>query len=223
MLIFSRSQLFLLDIMNKLSENNEFLKTLKIKSSIEHFEDLLYDYEYFDKFQEIQLSIALRFIYSEFEHYLFKCIKYILMKYPSRMSEKEIKIGMILNYNYDINTVIEAKAEMVVENLLRKNFNDIFNKISDFYGIKHNITEQEIYDISELRQIRNLFTHGDGTVTHIYLNRVKDTPYKLGEKLKITTELHKHAGDIVYRITKKFDEALLIKYPELTHKENSSN
>ncbi len=70
-----------------------------------------------------------------------------------------------------------------------------------------------------LKQIRNIFTHGDGTITRRYLSKVFPSDYKLGEKFRLSLEMLDYYQGLALEVLKKFDKALIDKNPDFQAKD----
>lgn len=179
----------------------------------------LFDLNY-DKFIEFQTRNFILFLYSEFQNYLYKWLKYIYEKRPHLLDEKQIsiKIKSILDNTIDLKREVEYKIDRQIEQNLRKDFNDFFNFIHNKLGIHHNLTEEQILKLKEMEHIRHLFAHGDGTVNHIFLFYISDSEYKIGDKINITIEKSNEFWQKILEIIFSLDESFLISYPELAVK-----
>ncbi len=158
----------------------------------------------------------LLFLYSEFEQYLFSSIKSLILKYPDLLKEKTISIKQIIEWNKDFDLIIQEKAEAVTEQLLRDDFNKFFQILSEKpYGFKVELEQSIINELNEFKQLRNAYIHGDGTVSLIYLSKIKESRLKLGDKLSLDIELNFKNQNLLFSVLRKFDKILLEKIPEL--------
>ncbi len=200
-------------INNAIQENNNII-------FIEPYRDALEVQEFqapntLDKFLEFQLRNLVQFYYTEFENYIYKCIREILISSPGKMSKKQISIGTFIKYNYDAKQVIELKAERVVEDLLKESFNLIFKKIDDEYNIKHKVTNEELKKLNKFYQIRNIFTHRSGIIDKRFIDNFGEENYTEGDVLKLElTEIDEYC-QLIENLLSKFDQALSIAYPNL--------
>lgn len=187
---------------------------------IEPYRDYIEDHEFqvpntLDKFLEFQLRNLVQFYYTEFENYVYKCIREILVSSPGKMSNRQISIGTIIKYNYEAKRILEFKAEKVVEELLKEPFNSIFKKIDEDYDIKHNTTKEEVQELNKFYQIRNLFAHRSGIIDKRFLDNFGEGKYKEGDLLKLElTEINEYC-QLIENLLYKFDHALGIAYPKL--------
>ena len=65
-----------------------------------------------------------------------------------------------------------------------------------------------------------MYSHGDGIISYIFLNKVKKIGYKsnyfkLGEKLIVDNELIDDVRGMIFFISSVFDKAFISSYPEL--------
>ncbi len=177
-------------------------------------------------FKEFQNQHYILFVYSQMEQYFFKCFKSVLMIEPDILKENTLTIQKILENNKDFDLILDEKAEEIALKQFRTNFSDIFEKfVREKLGLRHGITEDEIMALNDFKQLRNLFAHGDGTITRSFLKKVQEPSLKLGlgDKLQITKEIKNKAWEIVLQVVMKFDEVLVKTYPELSYKPHSSS
>lgn len=174
------------------------------------------NYETLLKFEN---RFFLLLLYSEMEQYLFKSFKYILMKYPSILKEKSISLDKLLDNNQTKNSIIEEKIEKELHDLLYNNFFEIFKYASKVLKINHQIENNDINKLNEFRQVRNLYAHGDGKINTLFLSKVRDSNFKLGEEFIINTDQLQIYLDLIFKILIKFDKFFIKKFPELTTQE----
>jgi len=154
----------------------------------------------------------LLFLYTEIEFYFFNCLKAIFSEHPRKLKGKDIKIDWVFEYNN--KTIFEAKAEKIVEELIRDKWNKIFNKVKGepFY-IHHQIKNKDIEMLKEFQQVRNIYAHGNGKVNQILLQKSSNLGYNLGDKIELTPEFFSlYEGPIISLMT-EFDIALIKEYP----------
>lgn len=170
------------------------------------------NYENLIKFEN---RYFLLLIYSELEQYLFKSFKYVLTKYPAILKEKSIPLNKLLDNNQTINSIIEEKIEKELHDLLYNNFFEVFRYASTVLKIIHQIGKDDIKKLNEFRQVRNLYTHGDGKINTLFLSKVRDSNFKLGEEMIINTDQLQIYLDLIFKILIKFDKIFIKKFPEL--------
>jgi hypothetical protein len=61
-------------------------------------------------------------------------------------------------------------------------------------------------------EIRNLLTHNRGVVNDVFVRRVKDPPWKLGERLKLEPETHEEFIHFLLRTAARIDDRALEKW-----------
>ncbi len=115
----------------------------------------------------------------------------------------------------NLDNLIQGKIEKEVEQILRLSFKQIFKEINTKFGIYSNLTENEFKELTKLRQLRNLYAHGDGTITQAYLNKISDSNLKLGEIKEINLKEIYDLSQTVFTVLNKFDKNLIRKFPEL--------
>lgn len=157
----------------------------------------------------------LLLIYSEMEQYLFKSFKYVLTKYPAILKEKSIPLTKLLDNNQTINSIIEEKIEKELHDLFYNNFFEVFRYASTVLKIIHQIGKDDIIKLNEFKQVRNLYTHGDGKINTLFLSKVRDSNFKLGKEMIVNTDQLQIYLDLIFKILIKFDKSLIKKCPEL--------
>ncbi len=190
------------------------------------------------KFKEFENITLLFFMFSEFENYLFKCFKYIIIRRPEILFEKQISIENIINKIKDLkldskdeieneeyknlllNSIIEDFTERIIHDKLYENYEEVFTYARRVLGIKHDIESGTLNLLYLFKQFRNLYSHGDGIISYIFLNKVEKIGYKtkyfkLGEKLIVDDELIDDVRSMIFFIGSTFDKAFSSSYPEL--------
>jgi len=225
---------------SNLEENVIRLKKLRaeikggIKGRIDyHFKDFN-----ISKFKELECISLLFFMFSEFENYIFKCFKYIIIRRPEILFEKLISIESIINKIKDLkldskdeieneeyknlllNSIIEDFTERIIHDKLYDNYEEVFTYAQRVLGIKHNIESRALKLFNLFKQFRNLYSHGDGIISYIFLNKIEKIGYKikyfkLGEKLIVDDELIDDVRSMIFFIGSTFDKAFSSSYPEL--------
>jgi len=168
-----------------------------------------------ENFQNYNNRNFIQFFYTEFEYYLFKCLKYIYMKKPEILSDKQVKIKLILESGLNLDTIIQAKIDLVIEQQLHENFSKFFDYIHKQLGLECNLNNDEIKGLIEFRQLRNLYAHGDGTITQMYLDKVSKSNLKLGKKVNLTRNTLNRFIILVISVLNNFDKSFINKYPEI--------
>lgn len=192
-----------------------------------------------ENFIEYENRYTLLYLFTEFENYFFKCFKYILTQRPEIINETKVSIKELKEANGNIVKIIQSKAELeayskfdhelFIENLIEKKihnkfyntYTEIFNYADKVLGIKHSIPKTLIDVLDFFKQIRNLYTHGDGIINQIFLKRIKQKKpetYKIGDKFPLT---NKFLGDLGYVLDSTitiFDRSIVEQFPELLHK-----
>ncbi len=223
-----------------LGEDVNYLIKLRteIKGEIKDRTDYHFKNFNINKFIEFENITLLFFMFSEFENYLFKCFKYIIIRNPEILFEKQISIENIINKIKDLkfdskdeieneeyktlflNSIIEDFTERIIHDKLYENYEEVFTYAQKVLGIKHDIESRALKLFNLFKQFRNLYSHGDGIISYIFLNKVKKIGYKtkyfkLGEKLIVDNELIDDVRGMIFFISSSFDKALIGSYPEL--------
>ncbi len=194
-----------------------------------------------NKFFELENRFTLIYLFTELDNYLFKCFKYTLIKRPdilnnTKVSLKELKeangnIKKIINFKaeieamskFDLDLFIDEIIEKKIHNKFYKDFTEVFHYAEKILGIKFSIPKDAIKLLNFFKQVRNLYTHGDGTINQIFLKRInqvnkKEQKYKLGEKLQLTDQIIKDLIIIIRFIITQFDSIIIKTFPELVYK-----
>ena len=112
------------------------------------------------------------------------------------------------------NTISEPEAEQETINFTMKNSWDTkFQLIKAF--VNHNVKTGMIKHLDDYRIIRNLFTHGDGTITHSYIKRFNKSDTQLGRRLKLSCNLVFLYYSIITVVLTEFDDVLVKEFSEL--------
>lgn len=165
---------------------------------------------------EFQNQHHILFLYSQMERYLFQCFKYILInRSPEIIKEKTISISTILKKNKNFNLIIEEKVESIIVNVFYKDFKEILKFAKEKLGIVHEYTDDDIKTFNDFKALRNIFAHGDGTATSVYLEKVNTDELNLGDILIITEEMVRNFETKINQLLIKFDKVFLNSYPEL--------
>ena len=205
----------------------------------------IYDKLNYEQYCEIENVNTLILLFSEFDNYFFKCFKYILTKRPSILNDQKITIKELIEKQGDINLIIEDIAEknalrkfnldILLDDIIEKKIHNKFYKVYDevfkyaknTLTINHNLSDDLIKSLDFYKQIRNIYAHGDGTITRIFRNKIKKISsninlnnFQLGNKFIVKDHVLTDIDFILTSITAKFDKALLKKYPELLFKED---
>ena len=129
----------------------------------------------------------------------------------------------IENEEYQIlllDSIIEDFTERVIHDKLYENYEEIFNYAQKVLGIKHNLEPRALKLLNLFKQFRNLYSHGDGIISYIFLNKVEKIGYKtkyfkLGEKLVVDNEIIDDVRSMILFISSVFDKAFIGSYPDL--------
>ena len=181
----------------------------------------------FERMKEFLYRSNMIYIFTEFENYLFKCIKFILLKYPEILDEKSIKLKEIrlIQNNANLGLVKEIIAENTIHDLFYKNYYEIFKYLQKPLGLELDFSRKIINKLNGYKEIRNLLTHGDGKINLLFQNRIFNwnlstedlnlNSLKLGEKIIVNNFLISDFLDILFDIIIEIDVVMVKKFPEL--------
>jgi len=195
----------------------------------------------FENFIEFENRYTLIYYFIELDIYLFRCFKFILIKRPDILNDTKVSLKELRDVNGDIKRIIEDKAEekamskfdlnlfidVIIEkkihNKFYKDYTEIFHFAETVLGINHSIHKDHIDLLNFFKQIRNLYTHGDGSINQIFLKKIepmlknKDL-YRINEKFQLTDEVIEDLHSIINSIIIQFDKTMTKLYPELIYK-----
>lgn len=195
----------------------------------------------FDNFTESENRYALIYYFTELDIYLFRCFKFILIKRPDILNDTKVSLKELRDVNGDIKKVMEEKAEekamskfdlnlfideiieKKIHNKFYKDYTEVFHFAEKVLGINHLIHKDLINLLNFFKQIRNLYTHGNGTINQIFLKRIKPMlknkdMYRKSEKFQLTDKLIEDLQHIIRLIIIQFDKSITKLYPELIYK-----
>lgn len=164
-------------------------------------------------------------LYSEFETYLHRYLKYHIQKNIGILKEKTITLGKIIEKDKNLDLIFEEKTEKTIKDLLKSgNYKKLFHKISEKpYNFEIDLTEDEINRIDEFKQLRHLYVHGDGKADLIYLSKTKNKKIKKGEHIPITRELiYNDFMPLLFNFIEKMDKYLISIHPEMEYRDEVS-
>lgn len=165
---------------------------------------------------EFQNQHHILFLYAQMERYFLQCFKHILMtRSPEIIREKVISIGTILERNKNFDIIYEEKVESIIVNEFYNDYKIVLKFAEEKLGLIHEYTDDDIEEFNKFKALRNLFAHGDGTVTWVYLEKVKDSTLNQGEKVIVTEEMKTNLETKINQLLLKFDKILLKSYPDL--------
>ncbi len=165
---------------------------------------------------EFQNQHHTLFLYAQMERYFFQCFKYILMDHsPEIIKKKTISIGTILERNKNFDIIYEEKVESIIVSEFYQDYKEVLKFAEEKLGIIHGYTDDDIVEFNKFKALRNLFAHGDGTVTWVYLEKVKNSTLNQGEKVIVTEEMKTNLETKINQLLLKFDKIFLKSYPDL--------
>ncbi len=153
----------------------------------------------------------LIYIISVFDSLLSDVTRFLIMRHPRTIKES-------INANYDQifaatslaslrNTVIDAK----VRTLSYESFKDRIKVIKKMFGIKPDISTQDLADLEKISELRNDLAHGQSfcRFTLEENNAIKSELISLdAQRMRINDEIIKKAFDVIDRISKAIHKAV---------------
>ncbi len=193
-----------------------------------------------NKFFELEKRYTLIYSFIELDNYLFKCFKYILIEKPDILNDTKVSLKELKEANGNIKKIVNIKAELEamskfdldlfideiiekkIHNKFYKDYTEIFHYAEKVLGIKLTVPKEAINLLNFFKQIRNLYSHGDGTINQIFLKRIyhankKEKKYKLGEKFHLTDEFIKDLTLTIQFIITQFDSTIIKAFPDLLY------
>lgn len=185
------------------------------------FENLTYE-----AIINFEINTLLNTLFTEFENYLFQVFKFLVLKNPELLNKKNVSLEE-LNLLGDLNKELinEIVAEKSLHDLFYYGYENAFNYANFFFKLKLIIPKKDILMLMIYKQIRNIYTHRDGTADLLFMKKIrrygntinfhKYDDVQSGEKIKITYNTIEDLFQLTADICKKIDNALLEQYPEL--------
>ena len=205
---------------NKDSVTNELLKD--IEKTLFLVKDINYE-----NMKQFLLKSNLIHIFTEFENYLFNCMRFVLLKHPEILDDKAIKLKEIklIKDVKNISLFNEIVAENTINNLFYENYYKIFKYFKKPLGLELNFGQSIINKLNGYKEIRNLLTHGDGTITLLFQKRIFNwnlnkediclNSLKLGDKIIINEILISDLLNVLFDVMIEIDILTTQKFPEL--------
>ncbi|MCE7748173.1 MAG: hypothetical protein GPJ51_07230 [Candidatus Heimdallarchaeota archaeon] len=187
---------------------------ITMKKSHKKALDFIFEEFSFEKYLEFIYRYAIQFIFTESDNYIISFITFLLKKNPGILgkitfSAKELETK-------EKKDIIEEMISKSIHNQLYEGYRSTLKTyIQKKIGLKHNIENKLIDELSELKLIRDIYTHGDGKVNQIFLRKTNRQDVKLGMKIEIGLETINQLLEVSQRIIIKLDSVLLEKNPEI--------
>lgn len=181
----------------------------------------------FKNMKEFLYKSNLIFIFTEFEKFLFKCIKFALLKYPKILDDKVIKLKEIksIKSSGNIDLLNEIVAENTIHNLFYQNYHEIFKYLKKPVGLDLEFDQNIINKLNGYKEIRNLVIHGDGTINLLFQSKINNwnlreedlnlKSLEKGDKILIEDLLLSDLIDLLFDIVIEIDILMVKKFPEL--------
>jgi len=171
---------------------------------------------------------------TEFEKYLYKCFKFIILQRPNIINKKSITVEefkMLQEPNLEI--VQGLAAEHFLHDLFYKNYMLVFERAIDPLGIKHEIKEEQINLLQGIKLIRNQYIHADGKITSLFLKKLNELnisgknlgikKLELNSKIELNQKILSFITYTLLVIGLMFDKKLIESYPQLIAKGERKN
>lgn len=185
-----------------------------------------FTYENYIEFEYIN-DLILKL--TEFEKYLYKCFKFIILQRPDIIKKKSITVEEFkMLPEQKIELVQELGAEHFLHDVFYKNYKLVFERAINPLGIKHEIKEEQINILQGIKLIRNQYIHADGKITSLFLIKLNElklsgknlgiNKLELNSKIELNQELLSFISYTLLVIGIMFDNKLIESYPQLIAK-----
>lgn len=145
-------------------------------------------------FSSIKNRVHFVFNYSEAEHCFFKSLRFLMIK----------------------NSLTEKEAEkQTMEVIMKNSWYKIFDIFKNMFKINYTINSKLIQELQNYKFIRNVFVHGNGTVTQRFLRKFPSSNLSVGDTYILETENIFYYSGVLFDIISPFDEILLKNHPEI--------
>src|SRR5690606_13475094 len=127
--------------------------------------------------------------YQTFEEFIFDIFATLLNHFPEFLKKDNIDLGYELIFEQsDINIIRKNIIEKRVKNYIQSNnLKYWLQKFKTVFGINIRIQKQDIETLYLASRIRNLLTHNNGIVNHIFISELRKenikTEYQIGNSL----------------------------------------
>jgi hypothetical protein len=216
------AEMFKKDIENLKEIYNDMMDNYLRKIVDHHFKNL--NFNNLIEFEDINFY---SFILNQFDNYLFRLFKFVLLKRPNIIKKKSIEVNQLnmIHDNLNIDLINELVIENTLHDLFYNNYEEIFKYANDPLGLEVKIESKDISILNGFKQIKNLFSHGDGTVNSLMVKKFQTfkigfpdlglNDISLGEKIPINIKLVKELEKLIFTISLLTDKSLISKYPEI--------
>jgi len=182
---------------SRLTQHEEILSQLENEAEVVEYSD---DIERFEsiikrdmyrsliedgkKYSEMMCSYGYIFLVSLLEFYISDIVKYIFSENTNILkSEKKLNYEEILSYN-TIEGLYEYMIERECESLGYKSYEEIKKYFNGKFKIDFTNLKGE-NEVNSIFEIRNILVHNRGIVNEKFLSKIKDSKYKLGDKITL--------------------------------------
>ncbi len=194
-------------------EDSDDISTLKVKS----LKKMINNLNYFNIkiLDEFLLRSSTLFLYSEFESYFFKCLKFLCLEFPSILNKKQIEIEKISELKGNVDLIKDLKAEEIVRSITMGKIKKIFTFSSKNFGININLSEEDISKLDEFKVVRNIYMHNSGRINQIYILETKKSGLIIGDKIPYNSNDLTDYAKKLFEVILKYDLFLLQKISKL--------
>jgi hypothetical protein len=160
---------------------------------------------------EFLASFTFQRFVAVFETFTFSFLRSILLSYPQRLSEKEIKFRVVLSVP-DLTALIGRVVDHELNQLK-------YEKPSDWFAYLEGIAKlgspgpAEIARISEIKAARDILEHNQGIANAVYITKAgKEARYREGGKIVIADAYHRSSWELLKKAVRDMAAAGMSKY-----------
>ena len=217
---------------DKLRKGIDNMKEIYYNEMDDFLRDLIdfnFDTFNFNNLIEFENINFYSFIFNQFENFLFKVFRFVLMKRPEILKKKSIGLNqlnmIVIKDILNIDLINEAVIEKILHDLFYKNYEEIIKYANNPLGLNIKIEEKDISMLNGYKQIKNLYSHGEGIVNTIFLKKFQAfkidfidlglNKSSLGDKLQINMKLINELKKLLFKVCSILNKSLVSKYPEI--------
>lgn len=159
------------------------------------------------------------FAFATFEIMTNDVLKYLLLKFPPKITSKEFKVAKdFVIRATDVNDLIELEVDKVVQDIAYKNLKEYMQEFCSLTGI-NNIDNSVLEQLIERKATRNLLLHNNLVVNQRYnetAGRLRRTPEFGREKLSLDLSYINETIEFLKTTINTIEQGLTDKYSHYT-------
>ncbi len=183
---------------------------------VRQFNELKTDLQTLNKFMlQPQVLFSMSFIYlvAVFDAYITDILSVVLKQKPEMLKngEKKLSYDKLIELHLS-GDLISNLVEMEMNELGYKSIEDQAKYIKSRFGIDLAESGVSIDDLVEIRAKRNLLVHNNGVVNSIFLQTIKNSPYKQGDKIEIKSKDWRLSNEKLFNVQEFLSSRILEKF-----------